>query len=148
MWSLERSPIPLTETATSDPDFGVTVMLGWVLSPPRRDTCVDAEDERRAEHDDAEGEHAALRARSLGQSVGRDCPQEDGGCRRPEGAEARERMVPGHSSDQVAADRKCGQQGPQCWQGGEKEACGALGFLPDWEEPRHDGTGTVAPSPG
>jgi len=57
-------------------------------------------------------------------------------------------MVPSHSADEVAANRKGGEQSTQRWQGGEKKACGALGFLPDWEEPRHDGTGTVTPSPG
>ena len=62
--------------------------------------------------------------------------------------EARERMIPCHSPDQVSADRQRGQQRPQRWQGGEKKACGALGFLPDREEPRHDGPGTVTPLPG
>jgi hypothetical protein len=57
-------------------------------------------------------------------------------------------MVPRHSADEVAADRKGGQQGTQRWQCGEKKACGSLGFLPDWEEPRHDGPGTVARFPG
>src|SRR5207247_1012411 len=87
-------------------------------------------------------------ARSLVQAVSRDRTEEDGERRRPERPEARQRMVPRHSADEVSADRQGGQQGPQRWQGGEKKACGALGFLPDWEEPRHDGTGTVALSPG
>jgi hypothetical protein len=33
MWSVERNPIPRTDTATRDPDFGVTVMLGCARSP-------------------------------------------------------------------------------------------------------------------
>jgi hypothetical protein len=57
-------------------------------------------------------------------------------------------MVPRHSANEIAADRECGQQRTQCWQCGEKKACCALGLLPDWEEPRHDGPATVARLPG
>jgi hypothetical protein len=48
-------------------------------------------------------------------------------------------MVPRHSSNEVAADRKRGQQRTQCWQCGEKKACCALGLLPDWERKRLGG---------
>ena len=115
---------------------------------PGLDSRVNAEDERGAEHDDPQGENGALLARSLSQTVRRDRTQEDRECGRPERPEARQWMVPRHSADEVPADRKCGEQGPQRWQGGEKKACGALGFLPDREEPRHDGPGTVTPLPG
>jgi hypothetical protein len=57
-------------------------------------------------------------------------------------------MIPRHPSDQVAADRKSGEHSSQRWQRCEQEACGALGFLSDWKEPRHDGPGTVARSLG
>ena len=114
---------------------------------PGLDSRVNAEDQRGTEHDDPEGKNGALLARSLSQAVRRDRTQEDGKCGRSECPEACPWVVPSHSADEVPADRKCGEQGPQCWQGGEKKACGALGFLPDREEPRHDGTGTVTPSP-
>ena len=84
-------PDAVTETATTEPDFGVTVMLGCARSPQVCDAGIDAEDERSAEHEDAERQYAALLVRALLQTEGRDGAEEHGEAE-AECAEARERM--------------------------------------------------------
>ena len=145
-----RSPMPWTDADHEhDPDFGVTVTLGCARSPQVSDPR--HKPRRRARHRARAIPRRARRAPRAIPHAGR-TPQSHRGrrrARRPERPEARQWMVPRHSADEVPADRKCGEQGPQCWQGGAKKSLRrSLASLPDWEEPRHDGRGTVTPSPG
>src|SRR6266542_2424237 len=102
---------------------------------PRLDPRVDREHEASTEHDEAHVENASL--------LGRVLPQAERGNRAEkhcqggaaERGETRDRMVPSHSPDEVARDRKGGQESAQCRKRSEEESCGALCVLPDREEP-------------